>query len=74
MIDAPTFKLADLDLVGNLKVSFSQAMRIVEDTDRIDNSVIEFELDINESNYSDDPDDFDFTWKVVQFEERSMNI
>ena len=40
-------------------------MKLIEEIDEINDSVFELTIDIDDSNYSDDPADFEFTWSVV---------
>ena len=72
--DPPSFSLESLDEIGYLKVSFKQPIKVIEDLTEIDDTVFELSLDIDNSNYSDEPTDFEFTWSVVQFEQWNMHI
>ena len=40
----------------------------------IDDSVFKLELIIDQTNFSDDLNDFDFSWKVIEFEDTFMRI
>ena len=69
--EPPTFFLEELSLIGELKVSFSQSLLVIDNPDDIDDTVFKLELQIDESSisrlYDDEIDytNYEFTWQVT---------
>ena len=69
--EPPTFSLEELSLIGELEVSFSQSLLVIDNPDDIDDTVFKLELQIDESSisrlYDDEIDytNYEFTWQVT---------
>ena len=68
--ELPKFTLASLSFVGELTISFSQKMRLVQDLDQINTDSLALELILDQTSTSNEPGDLDFTWTVTEFEAR----
>ena len=57
----------DLTNTGELHVSFSDSLRVVTDLSLIDETVLDLQLNPDESNFFESEDALAFTWTVIEF-------
>ena len=70
----PSFTIKDVNFVGEVLISFTEIMRGVDDLSLINDQVLLIDLVPDWTNTSDDPNAFEFTWSVTEFEAKYMKI
>ena len=70
----PSFKLEELNYLGQLDIKFTQEMVIPNNITEINSDILMIKLVADESNIVDNEKDLDFKWYITSFTKDSMSI
>ena len=70
----PSFTIKDVNSVGEVLISFTEIMRGVDDLSLINDQILLIDIVPDWTNTSDDPNAFEFSWSVTEFEAKYMKI
>lgn len=70
----PSFTIKDVNSVGEVLISFTEIMRGVDDLSLINDQILLIDIVPDWTNTSDDPNAFEFSWSVTEFDTKYMKI
>ena len=71
---APSFSIKELNTFGEMTISFTDSMKVVNDLSLINDQVLDVRLLPDVLNNSEDPNAFKFTWTITEFKSRYMKL